>query len=159
MSVNWLLSNGFYYNLFFKLFENESENHLVMSVWLSMEFSRPEYWNGLPFPSPGDLPNPGIKPRSAALQADALPCKPPGSPLKIKQSGLFTETLHYFLKNKRILHVSNIVWYMESNFKKLRQMNLFTKQKQTDTESKLMVHRGNMGEGSIRAEMNTHHCM
>ena len=37
-----------------------------------MEFSRQEYWNGLPFPSPGDLPNPGIEPKSPALQADAL---------------------------------------------------------------------------------------
>ena len=40
---------------------------------LSMEFSRQEYWSGLPFPSPEDLPNPGIKPRSPALQADSLP--------------------------------------------------------------------------------------
>ena len=39
---------------------------------LSMGFSRQEYWSGLPFPSPGDLPNPGIEPRSPALQADAL---------------------------------------------------------------------------------------
>ena len=39
---------------------------------LSMGFSRKEYWSGLPFPSPGDLPNPGIEPRSPALQADAL---------------------------------------------------------------------------------------
>ena len=38
----------------------------------SMGLSRQEYWSGLPFPSPGDLPNPGIKPRSPALQADAL---------------------------------------------------------------------------------------
>ena len=38
----------------------------------SMGFSRQEYWSGLPFPSPGDLPDPGIKPRSPALQADAL---------------------------------------------------------------------------------------
>ena len=45
----------------------------------SMEFSRQEYWSGLPFPSPGDLPNPGIEPRSPALQADALPSEPPGS--------------------------------------------------------------------------------
>ena len=36
-----------------------------------------ECWNGLPFPSPGDLPNPGIEPRSPALQADALPSEPP----------------------------------------------------------------------------------
>ena len=38
----------------------------------SMRFSRQEYWSGLPFPSPGDLSNPGIEPRSPALQADAL---------------------------------------------------------------------------------------
>ena len=44
----------------------------------SMEFSRQEYWSGLPFPSPGDLPSPGIEPRSPALQADALPSEPPG---------------------------------------------------------------------------------
>ena len=45
-----------------------------------MEFSKPEYWNGLPCPSPGNLPNPGIKPRSPALQADSLPSEPPGKP-------------------------------------------------------------------------------
>ena len=39
---------------------------------LSMGFSRQEYWNGLPFPSPGDIPNPGIKSRSPTLQADSL---------------------------------------------------------------------------------------
>ena len=46
----------------------------------SREFSRPEYWSGWPFPSPGDLPNPGIEPRSPALQADSLPAEPPGKP-------------------------------------------------------------------------------
>ena len=44
----------------------------------SMGFSRQEYWNGLPFPSPGDLPNPGIELMSPALQADALTSEPPG---------------------------------------------------------------------------------
>ena len=44
----------------------------------SMGFSRQEYWGGLPFPSPGDLPDPGIEPRSPALQADALTSEPPG---------------------------------------------------------------------------------
>ena len=44
---------------------------------LSMGFSRREYWSGLPFLSPGDLPDPGIKPRSPALQADALTSEPP----------------------------------------------------------------------------------
>ena len=47
----------------------------------SMGFSRQECWSGLPFPSPGDLPDPGIEPRSPALQADALLFEPPGKPL------------------------------------------------------------------------------
>ena len=45
-----------------------------------MDFSRPESWSGQPCPSPGDLPNPGIKPRFPALQADSLPAEPPGKP-------------------------------------------------------------------------------
>ena len=44
---------------------------------LSVGFSRQECWSGLPFPSPGDLPDPGIEPGSPALQADALPSEPP----------------------------------------------------------------------------------
>jgi len=46
----------------------------------SMEFFRQEYWSGLPYPSPGDLPDLGIESRSPALQADALPSEPPGKP-------------------------------------------------------------------------------
>ena len=49
---------------------------------LSMEFSRQEYWRGLPFPAPGDLPGPGIEPGSPALQADFLLSEPPGKPSK-----------------------------------------------------------------------------
>ena len=45
----------------------------------SMGFSRQEYWSGLPFPSPGDLPDPGIEPGSPTLQADTLPSEPPGT--------------------------------------------------------------------------------
>jgi len=45
-----------------------------------MRFSRQEYWSGLPFPSPGDLPNPGIEPGSPALQADSFPTELKGSP-------------------------------------------------------------------------------
>ena len=48
---------------------------------LSMEFPREEYWSGLLFPSPGDLPNPGIKQECPALQADSLPFEPPGKPI------------------------------------------------------------------------------
>ena len=49
----------------------------------SLGFSRQEYWTGLPFPSPGDLPNPGIKPGSPVLQADALLSEPPGKSLLV----------------------------------------------------------------------------
>ena len=54
---------------------------LGLSTPLSMEFSRQEYWNGLPFPSPGDLPDPGIESRSPVLQADSLLSEPPEKPL------------------------------------------------------------------------------
>ena len=64
-----------------------SQVQLFETLWmvthqapLSMEFSRQEYWSGLPFPSPGDLPNLGIKPWSPALQADSLPSEPPRKP-------------------------------------------------------------------------------
>ena len=53
---------------------------VVHQAALSMEFPRQEYWNGLPFPSQGDLPDPEIEPTSLALQADALPSEPPGKP-------------------------------------------------------------------------------
>ena len=59
---------------------------LFVTLWtvahqgdISMEFSREDYWSGLPFPSPGDLPNPGIEPMSSALQADFLPLSHLGS--------------------------------------------------------------------------------
>ena len=57
----------------------------------SMGFSRQEYWSGLPFPSPGDLPHPGIEPRSPALQGDALSAEPPGKlwMLFLSKHGLF----------------------------------------------------------------------
>ena len=59
----------------------------VRSMNKGMGFSWQEYGSGLPFPSPGDLPNPGIEPRSPALQADALPSKPPGKPQRQIRSG------------------------------------------------------------------------
>ena len=58
--------------------------HIMVHSWccvfcgFRMEFSRQEYWSGQPFPSPGDLPNPGIEPRSRALQADSLPAESQG---------------------------------------------------------------------------------
>ena len=58
----------------------------------SMGFSRQEYWSGLPFPSPGDLPDPGIQPTSPALEADALTSEPPGKPEYTEE--LYKEDLH-----------------------------------------------------------------
>ena len=58
----------------------------------SMGFSRQEYWNELPFPSPGDLPYPGIKPGSPTLQADAFPSEPPGKPYQMRK---YTQTQVY----------------------------------------------------------------
>ena len=53
---------------------------VTYQVPLSLEFSRQEYWSGLPLPFPGDLPNRGIKPRFSTLQADSLSSEPPGKP-------------------------------------------------------------------------------
>ena len=53
---------------------------IVHQAPLFMEFSRQEYWNGLPFPSPGHLPNPEIEPGSPALQAGSLPSEPSKKP-------------------------------------------------------------------------------
>ena len=55
-----------------------------------MGFSRPDYWSGEPFPSPGDLPNPGIEPKSPALQVDSLPAEPQGKP---KNTGVGSQSL------------------------------------------------------------------
>ena len=59
----------------------------------SMGFSRQDYWSGLPFPSPEDLPNPGIKPGSPSLYADALSSEPPGKSYQV-YSGLFMANKH-----------------------------------------------------------------
>ena len=53
---------------------------VVYQALPSMEFSRQGYWSGLPFPSPGDLPNPGIEPGSPALRVDISLAEPPGNP-------------------------------------------------------------------------------
>ena len=63
-NVVWMLSRA-------QLFETPWT--VACQAPLSKGFSRQEYWSGLPFPSPGDLPNPGIEPGSPALQADSLP--------------------------------------------------------------------------------------
>src|SRR5574341_256946 len=59
---------------------DDSEIYAVLGAGSNLGFSRQEYWNGLPFSSPGDLPNPGIEPGSPALQTDALLSEPLGKP-------------------------------------------------------------------------------
>ena len=86
-----------------------TQSYLFATPWtaaiqasLSMGFSRQEYWSGLLFPSPGHLPDPGIKPRSPALQADSLLSKPPGmlltSHLLFSLGNMFTAFLYICLK-------------------------------------------------------------
>ena len=89
----WLVSLSIiWYHTWYTLWKKvkmKSFSHvwLFATLWtvtcqapLSMGFSRQEYWSGLPFPSPEELPNPGIEPRSPTLQADALPSEPLGKP-------------------------------------------------------------------------------
>ena len=86
-SIIWALTIGSYVNLNTMLCLIAQLCGLFATPWtipcqvpLSMEFSRPEYWNEQPFPSPDDLPTPGIEPRSPALQADYLPSENEGTP-------------------------------------------------------------------------------
>ena len=68
---------------------------------LSMGFSRQEYWSGLPFPSPGDLPNSGIEPKSPTLEADTLTSEPPGKPCARTVSSCYRRM------NKDVAHIYN----------------------------------------------------
>ena len=87
-----------------------------------MEFSRPEYWSGQPFPSPGDLPNPGIEPRFPTLQADSLPAESPGKP---KNTGVGSLSLLQQIfptqeSNQDLLHCRQILYQLsyKGSFKK-----------------------------------------
>ena len=87
---------------------------------LSMGFSRQEYWSGLPFPSLGDLPDPGIEPGSPALQADALPSEPPGKP-KATQIGDYSHEI------KRCLLLGRKAMTNLDSLLKSRDITLLTK--------------------------------
>ena len=83
---------------------------LPMWLLLSMEFSRQGYWSGYPFPFPGYLPDPGIKPRYPALQADSLPSEPQGKPCltaKVPKAGILLFHLHFSLPFPSKMHFSN----------------------------------------------------
>ena len=75
-----------------------------------MEFSREEYWSGYPFPSPEDLPNSGIEPRSLALQVDSLPVEPLGKP---KNTGVGSlSLLQGIFPNWGLLHCRWILYQL-----------------------------------------------
>ena len=75
-----------------------------------MEFSRPEYWHRQPFPSPGDLPNPGIKSKVPTLQEDSLPAEPRGKPYCPNRTFIKTELLSsHELAESLVLLTSNEV--------------------------------------------------
>ena len=80
----------------------------------SIEFSRPEYWSGWPFPSPGDLPNLGIKPRSPTLQADSLPTEPPEKPKNTGMGSLslLQEVFPTQDSNCSLLHCRQILYQL-----------------------------------------------
>ena len=97
----------------FTLFEVEFEvkSQLFSTPWivarqapLSMEFSRQEYWSGLPFSSPGDLPYPRIEPVSPEIWEDSLPSEPPRKPL------IFTVFEVKFTKHK-MYHFKVYIWW------------------------------------------------
>ena len=98
---------------------SESHVQLFVTPWIiqSMEFSRPEYWSGQPFPPPGDFPNPGIKSRSPELQTDSLPAEPQGKPkntgvgsLSLLQRIFLTQESNWgLLRCRQIYKSSNMI--------------------------------------------------
>ena len=85
----WSLRWGDYSGLY-RCVQILSHDRLFVTSWtvarqapLPMEFARQEYWSGWPFPSPGDLPDPGIEAESLTLQADSLPSPPGNNPILV----------------------------------------------------------------------------
>ena len=89
---------------------------------LSMGFSRQEYWSQLPFPSPGDLPDPGIKPRSPTWQADSLPSEPTREALKVYELSQLS-TLCCKLRQETVSGArGTCTWRNRSTFYRLRDI-------------------------------------
>ena len=120
---------------------NESVSRSVVSdsSWShglvpSVEFSRQEYWDGLPFTPPGDLPYPGIKPRSPILQADSLPSEPPG-----KLQASYLTALHLSLP---ICTVGMIHHYHEVDVRtESVHVNKWCQNKWISTSSRRKLHK------------------
>ena len=93
-----------------------SHVRLFVTSWTiqSKEYSRPKYWSGQPFPFPGDLPNPGIKPRSPTLKTDSLPAEPQGKPKNIGVGSIFLLQQIFLTQelNRGILHCRPILYQL-----------------------------------------------
>ena len=108
-----------------------------MDYTVCMEFSRPEYWSGQPFPSPRGLPNPGIEPRSPTLQVDSLPAEPQGKP---KNTGMGSLSLLQWIfptqeSNQGLLHFRRILYQL--NYERSKQRCRRPKNKQTNKNNDL----------------------
>ena len=79
----------------------------------SIGFSRQEYWSGLSFPSPGDLPDPGIEPGSPALHANFLPSEPPGSPVPVNKLLLNYHSIRQAKQRRQCPELRNSAWEPE----------------------------------------------
>ena len=92
---------------------------IVHQAPLSMDFSRQEYWSGLPFPTPGGLPDPGIKPESPALAGGCFTTAPPGKPTELCVYTIYTYTyvyihthvyVHVYYKFSQFIYISMCVY-------------------------------------------------
>ena len=117
-----------------------------------MEFSRPEYWSGQPFLSPGDLANPGTEPRSPTLKADSLPAEPQGKPkntgvgsLSLLQQILLTQEL-----NQSLLHCRQILYQLSYQGSPLREVQIPT----LPPTSRVTLGRS-LGLSSLSCEVGT----
>ena len=97
--------------------------HGARQTPLSIGFPRQEYWTGLPYPSPGNFPDPGIKPRSPALQTDSLPSEPPGKPIDLwlwaTLGGYNVKAIHITKTTKWLfllfIYCCILPWWMKSS--------------------------------------------
>ena len=112
-----------------------------------MEFSRPEYWSGQIFPSPGDLPNPRIEPRSLTLQVDSLPAEPQEKPKNTGVGSLFLLQRIYLPQelNRSLLHCRRILYQLSYEGSLSIRLCEFSDCKYTTSQ----LHKGRPNETSI----------
>ena len=96
---------------------------------LSMEFSRPEYWSGLPCPPPRNLPNPRIKPRSPTFQVDSLPSEAPGKPKNtgVGSLSLLQRTFLTQESNQGLWHCRRILYQLSYQGSNERSQRIYIK--------------------------------